>query len=943
MTSRPPRIEVGSLAEQHLQAYEQAERALAEQIADVACELLDVDLSDQVISVLLVPFLPPQPADEAAPPDLSPGAPLVRMVGPDGDAPPQPVLLTVDIVARAFGLAEPLVSTGLAGIVADRTRTGPPVAALLEELRAEGEGEVLPDDLMAAAFSGDTHEFTFATYAASTCFVQHLIDEFGIAGVRSYLRLAAQDRRDEAALSAFGRPLAQLIREWSVSSSGSLEVAEPLRRLWHHLRPIAHPYRWRFAELMVYVLVGVALTVALPLASKYLIDDILPQRDVGLLAVFVGLLFAIYIYQALLGMRTAYVAALLDMRLFFGLQQRMFTHIQRLSHDFHDRTTVGDLMSRMSNDLGQSQQAFAQLAVTPLPSVLTLVASLVTLFVLEWRFGLIVLCIVPVLVVIYRGFGPRLRSMSLRQQRAQGASMATLEEALSGQSALKAFGAEAYTERSYGSRVQSMFRSGMRMSVYGAALDSVVGFATALPLLAVVGYGGYELTQGRMTLGTLVALTGLLPSVVEPVADLANLVETLQKSSGSLLRITELLDEPVTVDDPAEPVSLDAPTGAVALHGVSFAYLGGRSAVDNVDLSFAPGTQTAIVGESGSGKSTLLALLMRFYDPTTGSITLDGVDLRQLRTADLRNWVGLVSQDTATFDATLRENIVLGRADVTDAEIEAAVEAARLGDFVSTLPQGLDTLLGERAARLSGGQRQRVGIARALLRNPLLLLLDEPTSALDRHVEQELLETLSVARRGRTTVTVTHRVDTVETADNIVVMQDGRVAEVGPHEDLIRNQGPYAALLQRTRHGETPLPGLDTIPLFSAAPDDAVADLEDRVLWEHVPAGTQIVREGDLADATYVIRSGRATVDIGPAAAKRHVRTLGPGEFFGELVLAGEQKRTATVTALDDMQLGVLRHADYQDVAARSPSLDQAVRQAVTVRRSLYATAVTRG
>ncbi len=936
MTGRAPRIRITAPPDQQLQGYEAQERVTSERIADAACELLDVDLSDQVLTIQLVPFLavPDEPSVE--PRDRSPDSPLVRMVGPDGDAPPPAILITVDVIARAFGAADPVVSVGLAGIVADRTQTGPPVDALFQELQDEGDGEIDPADLLGAAFSPDTHAFTFATYAASTCFTHHLVAEFGIDRVRDYLRLRAEHRQDEAALTAFGRPLAQLVHEWSISAGSSLDVRGPLRRLWHHLRPVARPYRWRFAELMAYVLLGVVLTIAMPLASKYLIDNILPQRDGRLLAAFIGVLLALYVYQALLGLRTGYVSALLDLRIFFGLQQRMFTHIQRLSHDFHDRTTVGDLMSRMSNDLGQGHQAFAELTVTPLPAVLSLVAALITIFVLEWQFALIVLAIIPLLVVIYRFSGPRVRQLSLRQQRASGAAMATLEEAVSGQSALKAFGADRYAERSYASRVQSMFRTGMRMSVYGAAIDSAVGLATALPLLAILGYGGYQVTQGNLSLGTLVALTGLLPSVIQPVTSLADLVETLQKSSGSLVRITQLLDEPVTVDDPADPVALTSPAGRIDLHDVSFAYLEGRRAVDGVSLRLDPGTQTTIVGGSGSGKSTLLALLMRFYDPTQGSITLDGIDLRQLRLAELRGVVGLVSQDTVTFDATLRENIVLGRTDVTDAQIDAAVRAARLDDFVRTLPQGLDTLLGERAARLSGGQRQRVGIARALLSDPLVLLLDEPTSALDRNVELELLDTLSAVREGRTTVTVTHRVDTASTADQIVVMQDGHVAEVGRHAELLENDGPYVSLLRGTRQGAgTPTP-LARIPLFDGGPVEAMAALEACLVAEQVSAGQQVVVEGDASDATYLIRAGRLRVDVGPPGARRQIRTLGPGDFFGELVLAGQQFRTATVTAIDDAQLAVLRLADYRDVATRFPALEDTVSRAVTARRTLY-------
>lgn len=944
MTAAPPRIEVRSVGDPRLADHVPAELQAAKTVAQDLCSLLDVDLGNETVSILMVPFMPLELRIGAEGQNRGSGhgqdqgsnrADIVRMVGPDGDAPPLPLSLTIELIERAFGSAEPVVSVGLAGVVAGRTGTGPAVEDLRKALLVQAaESGVEVGDLLSSAFGDESSKLSLDIWAAATCFVNHLLSEFGKARVSRYLEMAAEQRRDEAAMGAFGRPLPQLVREWSATASDLDEVTKPLRGLWRHVKGIAAGYRWRFAELMSYVLVSVALTVIMPLTTKYLIDKVLPGRDTQRLAVFVAVLFVVYVYRSVLSLRTAYVSSLLDLRIFFALQQRMFSHIQRLSHEFHHRTAVGDLMSRMSNDLRQGQQALGQLAVVPLPATLNLVASSITVFVLDWRFGLVVLVTVPLLAAIYRIMSPRIRDASLRQQRAMGAAMGTLQESLAGQSALKAFGATGYAERGYASRVNSMFGTGMRMAVYGAGLESAVGFITTLPLLAVLGIGGYEVTQGAMSLGTLVAILGLLPNVVQPVTELAKLFETLQSSSGAVRRITELLDEPVTVEDPVLPAPTPRLTDAVSLRDVTFSYDRGGVAVGGVSLELPAGTHTAIVGPSGSGKSTLLAMLIRFYDPQQGSITIDGVDLRDLSLDDLRGRVGLVSQDTVLFDATLRENIVLGRPGVTDDDIASAVTAAQLGAFVRSLPEGLDTLMGERAARLSGGQRQRVGIARALLRKPALLLLDEPTSALDRDVEQQVLATLAEAAAGRTTVTVTHRVDTVSEVDNIVVMSGGRIVEAGRHHQLLAHNGVYAGLL---RHGGVvDRRALSAVSLFADVPAEGLAALEDSLRREHVPSGDAVVVEGGPADAIYVIESGRAEVTVTSGSLVRRIRVLGPGDAFGELALAGESHRTATVRALEELGVAVLPVEAYRAVAARLSGVQDAVEHAVARRREVY-------
>jgi ABC-type multidrug transport system fused ATPase/permease subunit len=515
-----------------------------------------------------------------------------------------------------------------------------------------------------------------------------------------------------------------------------------------------------------------------------------PRQDVG----FVSGLLVLHVVDATVGMRRTYVTDLTFELVLMRLQERMFTHMQRLPHGFYVRAKVGDLMARLSGDLNTVRQAMSAVVGRGLYLALRALVAGIALLMLSPALGGLVLLVVPIFALVFAAGRRRTRSASGELQRLNGQTSAFEQEHLSAHAVVKAFGLEGHATGAYRARLLHVVQVSMRLTRAGALVEASASLGTNLAQLLVLGVGGYLVMIDQLTIGTLLAAVGLLAAVFAPIVALSGVGQTMQQASGAVERLVELLSEPLTVADRARARVLPQLGTAIRFERVTFGYDAHQPVLRELDLTIPAGTHVAIVGPSGSGKTTLTNLLLRFWDPHEGRVLFDDQDLRDVTLASLRAQVGLVFQDTFVFDASVRENIGLGRPGATGAEIHAAAEAAQLGDYIASLPNGYDALLGERGVKMSGGQRQRLALARALLRDPRVLILDEATSALDTRTERQILHVLDAVSPGRTRISITHRLALAATADRILVLDRGRVVEQGCHAELITAGGLYARL-----------------------------------------------------------------------------------------------------------------------------------------------------
>jgi ABC-type multidrug transport system fused ATPase/permease subunit len=523
--------------------------------------------------------------------------------------------------------------------------------------------------------------------------------------------------------------------------------------------------------------------------------------------------------------------------------------------------------------------------------------------------------------------------------------MATSQENLSAHSVIKAFGLEDRVGETYRARVQQLLKKKLQLNLVTQFFTASINMAVNLGQMIVLGVGGYLVLSGSLSnAGTLVTLLLLLPSVFVPIAVLADVGQSIQTASGSVERISQIFEEPISIEDKPDAKPLGPLENEIKLEGVSFGYSDDRLVLDDIDVTIPSGKNVAIVGPSGSGKSTIVNLVMRFWDPAEGTVTFDGTDIRDASLASLRGQIGIVFQDTFVFNSTLRDNIAIGRLGATDAEIEAAAQAAQLDSYVEQQPAGYDTVLGERGVRMSGGQRQRLAIARALLRNPAILILDEATSALDAGTEAEILETLASVVKSRTTITITHRLVMAAMADIIVVLDGGKVAEVGPHRELVKSGGLYQRLYeeqtgkpQAAGRAEVDLEtALKKIPVFAKLSESSLDALAKKLVVERFGEHSAVVKQGDPGDKLYVIKSGGADVLVNDGHNERRVNTLQAGDYFGEYALLAKERRSATVMATSPMEVWALSKEDFAVLLKKETTLKRQVTKLVKDRRSAY-------
>ena len=569
-------------------------------------------------------------------------------------------------------------------------------------------------------------------------------------------------------------------------------------RLMKYIRP----YTKQLAAAVACIVLAAGANLYMPWIIKDMIDKVLMERDMAMLNLIAGGIIVVFFFRGVFYYGQSYLVSFVGQRVVIDIREALFEKFQRMPLAYFDRHQTGEIMSYVTNDVQALQNALVDKLIEFVTEASILIGSIVLMFYLDWKLTLITLITVPLVGQAMKIFGRKLKKSGTVIQERLADINSLLQESIAAVRVVKSFVRERYEIERFRRQNELNFQAEMKNVQLSSLLTPTVEFLAAITVTIILWIGGYEVVQGEITAGSLVAFLTYAVNLANPVKRIGRIYGAVQRAMAAADRVFDVIDMEETIHDREGAVPLPEIEGRVAVKDVSFSYKEGAPALSHVSLEASPGQLVAFVGPSGAGKSTIANLIPRFYEVNEGVIEIDGHDVRDVTLDSLREQIGIVPQETMLFSSSVRENIRYGRLDATDEEIEEAARAANAEEFILQLPEGYETKIGERGLNLSGGQRQRIAIARAILKNPRILILDEATSALDTESEKIVQAALDKLMVGRTSFAIAHRLSTIFNADCIYVIDGGHIVEQGTHEELLAAGGLYSTLYNIQFRGE---------------------------------------------------------------------------------------------------------------------------------------------
>ncbi len=717
-----------------------------------------------------------------------------------------------------------------------------------------------------------------------------------------------------------------------------MSVLQVVFRLVSYLRQ----YPKHLFLLLVGMICDICINTGLRLSFKFLIDDALTPRNwVLLIQILVALVLAAFLRSAIAVGRD-YLYAYVSNGVINQLRLKLYMHLQRLPMSFFNRTKVGDITTRFSTDLSSIENAMLYALPVGAYSILAIGFSSVPLLLMEWHMALLAIIGLPICLIAPQIWQARALSTSYRTKEEQARVASTLQENIMAQTVLKIFSLNELFSRRFRKMLDLLFLTGVRSYFLGFVMERTSEIAIQILEILFLGIGAILVFRDQLSVGSFISIHALFLSLSQVTGNFAGLFPHFVQASSGIQRVDELLSQSPQKMDAVQPIPTLA--RAIQFDDVTFSYTGDQPVLSEVSFKIHRGEMVAFVGSSGSGKSTILNLILKLYIPNKGCIRFDEHDLSAATSDSIRLQTAVVLQDNFLFNTTIRENIRLGRIEATDADVETAARAAEIHDYISRLPKGYDTAVGERGVSLSGGQRQRIAIARAIIRNPQILILDEATSALDSVTESAINATLERIGRGRTTICVTHRLASVQNMDRIFVLDHGRLMEHGNHNTLLQDEnGIYKQLWQKQSgvtlskdgdHFEIELEWMRKITILQDLDSSLLQEMVALFVTESYPADRAVVYQGDIGDRFYIIVRG--TVDVfvtNEDGSESRVTALQDGDYFGEIALINETPRSATIrTRTPSVFISLRRYQFMHMIRKASPQVVERLERQIQKR-----------